>query len=136
MRKINKIIVHCTATREGRDFDVKDIDRWHRQKGWKCCGYHYVVKLDGTIQAGRDLSVIGAHCVGQNRNSIGIVYVGGLSADGKTSKDTRTAAQKASLRRLIKMLKKQFPDVTVHGHGEFAKKDCPCFDVKKEYQDI
>ena len=136
MRKINKIIVHCSATPEGKDFTAADIDRWHRQRGWRCIGYHYVIELDGSIHKGRDESVIGAHCSGQNANSIGVCYVGGVAKDGKTPKDTRTDAQKHSLLELLKELKANYPYATIHGHRDFAEKACPCFDAKYEYKDI
>lgn len=136
MRKVNKIIIHCSATPEGRSVTVKDIDRWHRERGWKGIGYHYVIYLDGTIQKGRIDEEIGAHCVGLNANSIGICYIGGVAKDGKTPKDTRTWAQKTSLRALIKDLKRVYPSATIHGHNEFAEKTCPSFDVQSEYSDL
>lgn len=132
MRKITKIIVHCSATPEGRNYTVADIDRWHKQRGWKGIGYHYVIYRDGSIHTGRKIEEIGTHCTGQNADSIGICYIGGLATDGKTPKDTRTPAQKTALRSLINELKAKFPGVTVHGHREFANKACPCFDVKTE----
>lgn len=132
MRKITKIIVHCSATPEGRDYTVADIDRWHKQRGWKGIGYHYVVYRDGSVHTGRDVAAIGAHTSGQNANSIGICYIGGCAADGKTPKDTRTPAQKAALRDLVELLRTEYPTATVHGHREFANKACPCFDVKTD----
>lgn len=132
MRKITKIIVHCSATPEGRDYTVADIDRWHKQRGWKGIGYHFVIYRDGSVHPGRKIEEIGAHCAGQNADSIGICYIGGVATDGKTPKDTRTPAQKAALCGLINELKTRFPNVTVHGHREFANKACPCFDVKTE----
>ena len=132
MRKITEIIIHCSATKEGMDFTVEDIDRWHRQRGFSGVGYHFIIRLDGSINPGRSMYQIGAHCKGHNAHSIGICYVGGLSTDGKP-KDTRTAAQKASLRALVEQLKEEFPLATVHGHNEFAAKACPCFDVQKEF---
>lgn len=96
MRLIKEIIVHCTATPEGKDYGAKDIDRWHRAQGWDGIGYHYVVRLDGTVEKGRADSARGAHCVNHNAQSIGVVYVGGISGkDGTMPKDTRTPAQKA-----------------------------------------
>ena len=132
MRKITKIIVHCSATPEGHDYTVADIDRWHKQRGWKGIGYHFVIYRDGSVHPGRKIEEIGAHCTGQNADSIGICYIGGVATDGKTPKDTRTPAQKAALRSLINELKAKFPGITVHGHREFANKACPCFDVKTE----
>ena len=87
MRKINEIIVHCTATPEGKDFSVADIDRWHRARGFDGIGYHYVVCRDGSVHKGRDVAKSGAHCKGHNAGSIGVCYVGGMTADGKTPKD-------------------------------------------------
>lgn len=132
MRPINKIILHCSATKEGKNFTVKDIDEWHRQRGFRCIGYHYVIYLDGTVHKGRDESEVGAHCSGHNSFSIGICYIGGLDVNGKP-KDTRTDKQKAAIKSLVAELKLKYPDATIHGHNEFANKACPCFDVKKEF---
>ena len=132
MRKINEIIVHCSATAEGLDYTVGDIDRWHKSRGWQCIGYHYVIYRDGSVHTGRPVAQIGAHCTGHNANSIGVCYIGGCAADGKTPKDTRTPQQREALRRLVADLQKQYPGATVHGHREFAAKACPSFDVKTE----
>ena len=129
------IIIHCTATMEGLDFKEKDIDAWHKAKGWKGCGYHYVIDLDGTIEKGRDDNEIGAHCTGKNKNSIGVVYVGGLDKKGKP-KDTRTKEQKEALWELLRQLLIKYPKATIHGHNEFSNKACPCFNVSKEYDII
>lgn len=131
-RKITEIIVHCTATREGTPVSVEQIRQWHRQRGFADIGYHYVIDLNGGIHRGRDIDKVGAHCLNHNTNSIGVVYVGGLDAHGK-AKDTRTAAQKAALVNLLKALKVNYPKATIHGHRDFAAKDCPCFDATKEY---
>lgn len=130
MRKITEIIIHCAATPEGKDFTVQQIDAWHRQRGFKCIGYHFVIYRDGSIHNGRPLSQIGAHCSGHNANSIGICYIGGCAKDGKTPKDTRTEEQKAALKELVGKLRQQFPHATIHGHNEYAAKACPSFDVK------
>lgn len=136
MRKIDKIIIHCSASPEGKDFSVEDIRRWHTQRGFSDIGYHFVILLDGSVKIGRPIEKPGAHCLGQNKNSIGICYVGGVATDGKTPKDTRTEAQKDSLVRLITELRQQFPDASVHGHKEFANKACPCFNAFEEYKDL
>lgn len=136
MRKITELIVHCSATPEGKSFSVADIDRWHRQRGWNGIGYHFVIYLDGSIHTGRRLPQIGAHCKGHNANSIGICYIGGCNSYGKSPKDTRTAAQKTALSTLLKELKKQFPNASIHGHRDFAPKACPSFDATAEYADI
>lgn len=136
MRKINEIIVHCAATPEGKNFKATDIDRWHRERKMKCIGYHYVVDLDGTVEPGRPESEIGAHCLGHNQYSIGVCYVGGLAADGKTPKDTRTVAQKEALLALLKKLRAKYPEASIHGHRDFAAKACPSFDATTEYKNI
>ena len=133
MRKISKIILHCSATKEGQIFTTKDIDRWHKQRGWNSIGYHYVILLDGIIQLGRPESEIGAHTIGQNTDSIGICYIGGLDQEGK-AKDTRTNQQKTMLKILVSDLLEKHPGSMVYGHNEFANKACPCFDVKKEFR--
>ena len=136
MRKISTIIVHCSATPEGKSFTVADIDRWHRQRGFASIGYHFVVYLDGSIHTGRPIGAVGAHFQGHNTNSIGVCYIGGLATDGKSPKDTRTSAQKAALLSLIKELKEQFPHASIRSHRDFAPKACPSFDATKEYANI
>ena len=131
MRKINDIILHCSATKEGRDFTVADIDRWHKARGWRCIGYRFVIYRDGTVHTGRPIEQIGAHTSNHNARSIGICYVGGLDASGKP-KDTRTPQQRAALRRLVTNLRKRFPNAAVHGHRDYTPKACPSFDVHKE----
>lgn len=135
MRRIDKIIVHCTATPEGRDVSVNEIDLWHRQRGFRCVGYHYVIGLDGTVDVGRPISEIGAHCSGYNSHSVGVCYVGGLDKDGRP-KDTRTTRQKSALIELLTALREQFPKARIFGHRDFAAKACPCFDATKEYANI
>ena len=112
------------------------IDRWHKERGFKKIGYHYVIYLDGSIHEGRKEEEIGAHTVGHNANSIGICYIGGCSKDGRTPKDTRTEAQKNALCGLLSELVKKYPYASIHGHREFANKACPCFDVQAEYKNI
>ena len=132
MREIDKLIIHCSATRENVAVTVEEIGQWHRERGYAGIGYHYVVYLDGTISQGRPDKQKGAHTLGYNASSIGICYVGGLDAAGQP-KDTRTAAQKTALVQLINELKERYPGVSVHGHNEFSAKACPCFDVRKEF---
>jgi len=136
MRTINKIIIHCTATPEGRTVTVADVDKWHREKGWNGIGYHYLIGLNGEICKGRDESIIGAHTEGQNANSIGVAYVGGMTKDMKSAKDTRTTAQKISLLNLIKQLKIKYPTAKIYGHRDFSSKACPSFDAKNEYKNM
>lgn len=130
MRTINEIIIHCSATPEGRDFTAADIDRMHRTRGWSSIGYHYVIRLDGTVESGRPEERPGAHCYGRNAHSIGVCYIGGVDRNNKP-KDTRTAAQKASLVKVVRSLLDRYPGASVHGHNEYAAKDCPSFDVQR-----
>lgn len=140
-RSINRLIVHCTATPEGKDYTVATIRKWHtapapQGNGWSDIGYHYVIYRDGSVMLGRDVDVAGAHTTNYNLRSIGIVYVGGLAKDGKTAKDTRTPAQKQALRMLLQVLKRLYPTASIHGHRDFAAKACPSFDATKEYADL
>lgn len=135
MRNINLIIVHCSATPEGRNVAVADIDRWHRERGFDGIGYHYVVYIDGSVHEGRPLNKVGAHCKGHNAHSIGICYIGGVDLNGKP-KDTRTLAQKDALVNLLMRLKRRFPKAVIRGHRDFAAKACPSFDATKEYAGI
>ena len=152
MNKIDSIIIHCSATRAGQDLTAKDIDRMHRVRGFNQIGYNYVIRIDGTIEIGRSLTVDGAHCntkgfseSSYNKHSVGICYIGGLDANGKPA-DTRTIAQKAALRELVAKLCKEYEIIEVLGHrdtspdldgsGEVEPKEyikaCPCFDVRSE----
>lgn len=128
MRYIDEIVVHCSATPEGRDYDVAWLTDIHRQQGFKTIGYHYIIYRDGSCHTGRSIEEVGAHCKGHNAHSIGICYIGGVAADGSTPKDTRTAEQRTALACLLRTLHERFPTATLHGHREFANKDCPSFD--------
>jgi len=139
-RIIKEIIIHCTATPEGRPYTVSDIRRWHKDKGWSDIGYHYVVYLNGDVMVGRDVDIVGAHAAPKNNTySIGIVYVGGLEnipgvpVSKLPAKDTRTEAQKESLVILLKKLRKLYPNARIIGHRDVSSKPCPCFDAKSEY---
>lgn len=148
-RTITDIVIHCTATRAWQDFDVDDIRQMHKAQGWADIGYHYLVKLDGTIQAGRDVDIIGAHVSGHNAHSIGVVYVGGLDNQGK-AKDTRTENQKYALLNLMMDLRRLYPNAKISGHRDFSPdkngdgtitpdeyiKACPCFDAITEYHRV
>lgn len=135
MRKINKIIVHCSATREGQDISLETIRRWHIiERGWSDIGYHYVITLNGEVKEGRPLERSGAHCKGHNRSSIGVCYVGGCD-DKLNPKDTRTDKQKEALVDIITALKQEYPNAVVYGHNDFSDKACPSFNAKEEYKD-
>ena len=133
------IVIHCTATPEGRDIGAKEVDRMHRQRGFNGIGYHYVIRLDGTVEKGRPEDAIGAHVEGLNARSIGIAYVGGVDAnDINKAEDTRTPQQKAALRALLTTLRARYPNAKIIGHRDHpgVKKACPCFDAIPEYADI
>lgn len=132
MRKIDEIIVHCSDTPAGREVSVSEIDRWHKARGMKCVGYHWVIGLDGRVESGRRESEPGAHCVGHNGRSVGVCYVGGRDANGRYA-DTRTVAQRRALLRLIGELRERYPGARVYGHRDFAVRVCPCFDARTEY---
>ncbi len=138
MRTVTLIVIHCSANKAGSVLRAADIDRYHRSLGWKQgCGYHYVIPADGKIEPGRSEELVGAHCKGHNSHSIGICYIGGLDADGKTPKDTRTEAQKAALRKLIEHLHQCYPKALIVGHHDLNPlKACPCFNVIAEYADL
>ena len=139
-RTITELIVHCSATPEGVDYTVDDIRKWHKQQGWSDIGYHYVVYRNGLIVDGRDVDLIGAHCLkgGHNTHSIGICYVGGVDKDDiKKSKDTRTHEQRAALKAILIDLKRLYPNAKIYGHRDFDKgKDCPSFDARTEYSEL
>lgn len=154
LEKIDAIVIHCSATREGVDVKMEDIKKWHKAQGWEDIGYHYVIELDGTIKKGRPVTMVGAHCStsgvsgeSYNKHAIGVCYVGGLDAKGK-AKDTRTNEQRFALELLVENLLMQYPTVKeVLGHRDCSPdrngdgivepwewtKECPCFDVRKEY---
>ena len=138
MRKIDKIIIHCSATPEGRDVTVEEIRKWHvEERGWSDIGYHIIIDRDGSVQTGRPLERKGAHTRGENDNSIGICYIGGMEkkqVKGKwVSKDTRTTDQKEALLDMLCYFKNLNPKAKIYGHRDFSKKDCPSFDAKEEY---
>ena len=141
-RTITEIIVHCTATPEGKDMTVDQIRADHKKKGWSDIGYHYVIYRDGTIHEGRNINVAGAHCTGHNANSIGISYVGGVenrpgvAYEKLKPKDTRTLKQKLALLNLLEALKMIYPKAKIYGHRDFSSKACPSFDARKEYVSI
>jgi len=148
-KNIRRIAIHCTATREGQDVDASTIKRWHLGQGWSDIGYHFVIRLDGTVERGRPEEVPGSHVRGFNAGSIAIVYVGGLDAQGK-GKDTRTAQQKAAMLELVRGLLAKYPGADVLGHRDHSPdkdgdgvieqhewlKECPCFDVRAWWESV
>jgi N-acetylmuramoyl-L-alanine amidase len=136
MRDIKKIIIHCSATKEGQDISVENIRYWHvEENGWSDIGYHFIVDINGFLHEGRDIDIQGAHTKGENKDSVGICYIGGLSED-MAWKDTRNKRQKDTLEIIIKYIKNLYPEAKVYGHNDFSEKDCPCFDAKEEYKHL
>ena len=138
MRQISLLVIHCSAVRPDQTSSAAQIDTWHRQRGFHLgIGYHYVVRRDGQIEPGRPEYMVGAHCLNHNAHSIGICYEGGLNIRGQPD-DTRTAEQKASLRRLIEDLLRRYPRALIVGHHDLnPQKDCPCIpNVAREYADL
>jgi N-acetylmuramoyl-L-alanine amidase len=131
-RPIRELIWHCSATPEGKDFTVADIRAWHKARGWSDIGYHYVVYRDGRIMPGRPVGQVGSHVAGHNTGTVGCCYIGGVTADGSRAKDTRTAAQRASMLWLTEQLIAKHPIKRVSGHNQFAAKACPSFDVRQD----
>ena len=127
MRKISLIVIHCSAVQPDQTSSAAQIDTWHRDRGWKFgIGYHYVIRRNGEIEPGRPEWMVGAHCVNHNSHSIGVCYEGGLDIRGQPA-DTRTAEQKASLRRLLEALRQRYPHALIVGHHDLNPlKDCPC----------
>src|SRR6056300_301886 len=130
MRDIEYIVIHCAATKPSMDVPIERVRKWHLDRGWSDIGYHYYITRDGKIHNGRDLSIVGAHVSGYNKNSIGICYEGGINEKGDPE-DNRTDEQKKSLLKVVKILKFVFKNAVVQGHRDFpnVKKACPSFDA-------
>tara|TARA_R110000737_G_scaffold115367_1_gene148221 strand:+ start:466 stop:894 length:429 start_codon:yes stop_codon:yes gene_type:complete len=137
MRDLNRIILHCSATPEGREVSVDTIRSWHTDpppqgNGWSDIGYHYVIHLDGKTEMGRPISIQGAHTSGENEDSVGVCYIGGVDTS-MAPKDTMTVPQEISFVELVKSLRLIFGQLSVHGHNEFSTKACPSFSVKEKF---
>tara|TARA_R110002050_G_C8928455_1_gene511861 strand:+ start:273 stop:671 length:399 start_codon:yes stop_codon:yes gene_type:complete len=126
MRLINKVIIHCAETKTNQSFDISEVDLWHRKRGFDKVGYHYYIRLDGTLQIGRELEEIGAHCKGQNSKSIGICFEGGLNPNG-SSWDSPLNEQLLTYDVLIAYINSIYGKLNVFGHYEFSEKTCPNF---------
>ena len=137
MRDLNRVILHCSATPEGREVSVETIREWHtdpppRGRGWSDIGYHYVIHLNGKIELGRPIEVQGAHTSGENEDSIGICYIGGVNAANEP-KDTMTVLQAIAFVDIVKSLRLIFGKLSIHGHNEFSTKACPSFLVEEKF---
>lgn len=129
------IAVHCSATPPSQNLGVADIDRMHRLRGFLKVGYHFVIKRDGTVEKGRELSERGAHVEDWNHCSVGICLIGGVDAKLRPEANF-TPAQFASLQALLADLSHTFPTALIQGHRDFPKvaKACPSFNVKQWLQ--
>ena len=143
MRKIDEIVIHCTATNsnwyEHRPIEdvVNEIRRWHTDpkpqgRGWSDIGYHAVIHRNGSVGMGRPVWRAGAHVAGKNKTTLGIALMGGRGGcSDDVFEDNYIPEQNAALRNLIEQWKAEFKIKKVSGHNNYAKKACPCFDVKK-----
>lgn len=149
-RDIKLLVIHCSATPNGRWTTTADINQWHRDRGFRrapaalaglnpklgSIGYHHVIYTNGAVATGRGHGEAGAHAVGHNAPSIGICLVG---------TDRYSFEQWDSLRRLVQQLCLQYriaqapADVKdprglrgVIGHREIpgVAKLCPGFSVR------
>ena len=136
MRTVKKIVLHYSATPSDRDVTAKEINEWHKARGFRMIGYHYVVRLDGTVEQGRPEEIIGAHVKGHNSNSIGVCYIGGLKGNSKKGSNTMTEAQEASVIGLIQDLLQRYPQSCVYGHRDLTATQCPGFDVSKWWKKV
>ena len=150
MAQMKYLVIHCTATPEGREVSSKEIRRWHTDpvskggRGWKQVGYTDLIHLDGKVERlvdnNEDAQVdpweVTNGAKGYNSVSRHIVYVGGCAKDGKTPKDTRTEVQKKALADYVRDFHRRFPQIRIVGHREIAAKACPSFDVQKWLHEI
>lgn len=149
-KPLKYLVIHCTATPEGREVSSAEIRGWHTGpvskggRGWSQVGYTDLVHLDGNVERlvsnNEDTYVDGWEvtngAAGYNSVSRHIVYAGGVAKDGKTAKDTRTPQQRKALETYVRNFHRRFPDVRIIGHNEVAKKACPSFDVQKWLKSI
>lgn len=147
--KTDTIVIHCSATRAGQDIGVEQITAWHQAKGWETIGYHFVIRRDGTVEAGRLVQMIGAHVQGHNASSIGICLVGGIGADGD-AENNFTPDQFAQCKALLEQLLATYPGCRIVGHRDLSPdtdgdgvieprewiKACPSFDVAAWVQSV
>ena len=135
-RIIKWIVIHCSATRLSQDYTKEDVERDHKKRGFSGIGYHYYIRKNGVLEIGRPEDEIGAHVKGFNDKSIGVCYEGGLAEDD-SPQDTRTAEQLMTMHRLLRDLRRKYPDAKIVGHRDLLRyrtKSCPCFDAIPYYQ--
>ena len=136
MRRIDLIVIHCSATRENRSFPVTSLIACHQAR-FGFTGYHYYITRDGEVYQTRHENLVGAHARHYNKHSIGVCYEGGLDANGRPA-DTRTEAQKHALWALLKSLRQDYPEAKILGHRDLphVAKSCPCFNAEAEYAEL
>lgn len=148
--KLKYLVLHCTATAEGREVSSDEIRAWHTGpvskggRGWRQVGYTDLIHLDGSVErlvANNEDAVVDNREItngakGYNSVSRHVVYAGGCAKDGKTAKDTRTEAQRRAMEAYVKDFHRRFPDARIVGHNELAAKACPSFDVRQWLRDI
>lgn len=127
---VKYLTIHCAATPEGRDVKAATITQWDKAKFGQT-SYHWVIELDGHMERTLRDDQKGAHVGGANTGNIGICYVGGMDRQMGAPKDTRTAAQKTSLRTLIRTYQERYPGIVIRGHTDWPNvaKACPSFSV-------
>lgn len=129
--RIRYLVIHAAYTTPSMDIGVKEINRWHKNRGWNGVGYHYVIRRTGEVEEGRAENVQGAHVYGYNGLSLGICLVGGKMEGDEQPDCNFTVAQWSSLLRLMADLKARYPDAEILGHRDLdAGRACPCFDAK------
>lgn len=135
--QVRYLIVHCSATNPRQDIGAEEIDRWHRKRGWRKIGYHYVIRRSGVVELGRMLDEAGAHAFGYNASSIGLCLVGGVSAarsgvPGGVPENNFTPEQFEALKWKLEELLQRFPKAEILGHRDLpgVTKACPSFDVR------
>lgn len=136
-RSTDFLVAHCSASPPNLDIGADEIRQWHKAKGWRDIGYHFVIRRNGKVEAGRPENLVGSHVQGHNSNSLGICLVGGVDAQQRPQNNF-TAEQWASLQTLLMRLGQKYPRAKILGHRDFPQvaKACPCFDAIKWAADL
>ncbi len=134
-RKITRIVVHCSATIQGRYYNAQDIHSWHIRRGWAGIGYHYVLGLDGELEQGRSINATPAQARGYNKGSLAICLIGGMDENNIAKDRMFTVDQLVFLESLLEELHKMYPKAKILGHRDLpaVNKMCPCLDIEKEF---
>lgn len=138
------IVLHCSATKRDQDIGRDEIDGWHKERGWKGCGYHKIIRRDGTVEDGRGIDEVGAHAYGYNLRSVGVCIVGGLDDAGGACNNFGSA-QLVALGSVLDDLLEAYPEAQVVGHRDLSPdidgdgviepfewtKECPAFSAEE-----